>query len=553
VTCISDVLDGNARYHLVNGDCLDVLRTIPDCSVDSIVDDPPAGIFFMGAAFDSDRGGRDNWIAWMTEICRESLRVLKPGGYLVCWELPRTSHWTATAVEDAGFEIRDVITHVFGSGFPKSLNLSLAIDKKDGLLADRQVVHQYTAGGNAGTSCAEKGGTYSVGVENSPAVQLAITRGATEKSRKFDGVGTAMKPASEQWIVARKPLIGTLVDNALMHGTGGLQIDACRVTTDWNEPDRPESWKRSGNSEAPGDASMLGTGGTGIQCHPMGRWPANFCLTHDAECRCVGAESSTTPVINRFTDGAKPFGDGAGHPYESSGGESSSQLVYDCVPGCPVKLLDEQSGESSCNGPVEHRHSDPNFKNTVYGLGMGGTESVTNRHADSGGASRFFNTFEWQPELDDPFIYLAKPSTAEREIGCENLPKRSAGEMTGGREDDSDAQNCPRTGAGRGSGGRHNHHPTLKSIALMTHLIKLVTPPGGITLSRFLGSGTDACAAVLSGFRCIGIEKEPDYFEIAKARVAYWSARGKPGIERPKTAKVDERQTSIFDLIGVLL
>jgi DNA modification methylase len=1463
---IEQVLSGEERCCLVCGDCRDLLRLVPDCSIDSIVDDPPAGISFMGAEFDSDKGGRDNWIAWMTDICWESLRVLKPGGYLVCWALPRTSHWTATAVENAGFEIRDIITHVFGclsedteilvdgrweqyqkceagrlamcydsvndsfswqpisevisfpysdsavriysdntdqivtpehrcpiersgayvfieaselsrqqevrvpvlegvrallgylpvpgqisgateqvlrsgvpnespfidnegeaqnrdsnlrdmqsgvqakkqpigregevlqqsllrnleseitgdqkapkvnqqarkswvdgrkprelsgehvrseesclerrrdvlqqarklssdqicevpgavrgngsqgwlcdgasfdsgepdpsstpenrsgsplesrsdeeqnnessfvreqqgsqavrasrftksdlvrseiidysgvmwcvrvptgafvarrngkvfitgnSGFPKSLNLSLAIDKKDGLLDQRQVVHQYTASGNAGTSCADKGGTYSVGVENSPAVQLAITRGATEKSRRFDGVGTAMKPAaekyiiarkpqencfevlgsllwlstlfasiaeklsrsnpgaqqpqdsaqcsaerlcvipedspdqtdtsrsgsdllsnlntallwkstldeslklgstfiiemesgqitalktlrscllkiiqenttrdqtslrelplsvlgaarnfeglllslmrtltlfatanastevdllayktarlqkhelettsagSEEWVVARKPLIGTLVDNALEHGTGGLNIDACRVATNLDEPDRPDSWKRSGNTADADAEKIAAPPGNGIQCHPMGRWPSNFLLSHDARCRCVGTKSSTTPVINRFTDGAKPFGNGAGHPYESSGGAASSQLIYECftgkrivvpsfassirdvswldepqilldqlsflfqrlserstsdtslghttvsaddmtskllscsgslvlrailndfpdlesldssvscpsccrsngellrtasascqvsfqrlvdvlecefhrlqfahnrksrslsrqynsdepplscnhesrlffevhshqfspesspcmsgtveseqnpsestasirenrsdvpdldtsrtpchnahidlsirliwyltcsislkllpaeiiaksnhivnVPPCPVKLLDEQSGESTSG----------------VGVGVGGIwgesagKPAGNQHGDSGGASRFFNTFEWYPELDDPFIYLAKPSTAEKEAGCDALLPKSVLDLVK-REIDSDGLNSPRAGAGRGGGAgedkeeleiwvnqdrvavlqvamgqslprvigvsgsqvssvsdwntmlfgndttdqsqlgcrfttktkksstttsrilnylhhcatsentaaatstsmesngshagnvelrgrsltitfntetvripgvenvsanmslritsdeskekkaRRCSHPTVKSIALMTHLIKLVTPPGGVTLSRFLGSGTDACAALLSGYRCIGFEQDAGYFEIAKARVSYWAARGKPDLPKPQPIKQDDRQGKLF-------
>ncbi len=112
------------RCTLLLGDSASVLRDLPDCSVDSIVTDPPAGIGFMGKAWDSDKGGRAQWIAWLAGVMREALRVLRPGGYALVWALPRTSHWTATAVEDAGFEIRDVHHHIFGSGFPKSLNVA---------------------------------------------------------------------------------------------------------------------------------------------------------------------------------------------------------------------------------------------------------------------------------------------------------------------------------------------------------------------------------------------------------------------------------------------
>ncbi len=149
-------------------DALEGLRGLPAASVDAIVTDPPSGIGFMGQAWDKDKGGRDQWVAWLRDILRESLRVVKPGAFAAVWALPRTSHWTMTAVEDAGFDIRDVLTHHFGSGFPKSRNLG-------------------------------------------------------------SGIGTALKPATEDWILARAPLDGTTTANQEQHGTGGLNIDACRV------------------------------------------------------------------------------------------------------------------------------------------------------------------------------------------------------------------------------------------------------------------------------------------------------------------------------------
>lgn len=115
---------------LILGDCLEELKKLPENSVDSIVTDPPAGIGFMGKDWDHDKGGRDNWVSWMQEVAAECLRVLKPGGHALVWAIPRTSHWTATAWENAGFEVRDRIAHVFGSGFPKSLNIGKAVDKR---------------------------------------------------------------------------------------------------------------------------------------------------------------------------------------------------------------------------------------------------------------------------------------------------------------------------------------------------------------------------------------------------------------------------------------
>src|SRR5690349_5736918 len=125
---------------LHHGDCLEILKTLPDNSVESLVTDPPAGISFMGKSWDSDKGGRKQWITWMTEVMSECLRVMNPGAHGLVWALPRTSHWTATALEDAGFEVRDVVTHLFGSGFPKSLDVSKAIDKAAG--AEREVIGQ---------------------------------------------------------------------------------------------------------------------------------------------------------------------------------------------------------------------------------------------------------------------------------------------------------------------------------------------------------------------------------------------------------------------------
>ena len=123
---------------LKQGDCLDVLRKAPDNYADSLVTDPPAGISFMGKDWDDDKGGRDQWVSWLTDVAKECLRVLKPGAHGLVWAIPRTSHWTMSALEDAGFEVRDVITHLFGTGFPKSLDVSKAIDKAAG--AERKVI-----------------------------------------------------------------------------------------------------------------------------------------------------------------------------------------------------------------------------------------------------------------------------------------------------------------------------------------------------------------------------------------------------------------------------
>ena len=190
------------HFTLHHGDCLKVLKTLPSCSVDAIVTDPPAGIAFMGKSWDTDKGGRDAWIAWMQSIAQECLRVIKPGGHALVWALPRTSHWTGMAWENAGWEPRDKVVHLFGTGFPKSLNVSKAIDKAAG--AEREVVGYSRGVGvedNQGYGGIARGG---VGIVQK-GIDVPVTASATPEAHQWEGWGTALKPAAEDWWLLRKP------------------------------------------------------------------------------------------------------------------------------------------------------------------------------------------------------------------------------------------------------------------------------------------------------------------------------------------------------------
>ena len=257
-----------SSFVLHQGDCLDILRTIPDNSIDSVVTDPPYGLSFMGKRWDYDVPSVNIWA--------ECLRVLKPGGHLLAFAGTRTQHRMAVRIEDAGFEIRDMIAWVYGSGFPKSLDVSKAIDKAAG--AEREVL---------GT--VDPRGTFDGRERNSAAINTnwrgaegrddvldlskkEITAPATDAARQWQGWGTALKPALEPITVARKPLAGTVAENVLEHGTGGLNIDGCRVGA---SKDVPASVSRSGQWFGSGGESGAESG----HDPNVGRWPANLILS----------------------------------------------------------------------------------------------------------------------------------------------------------------------------------------------------------------------------------------------------------------------------------
>lgn len=257
---------------ILDGDCLEQLATFPENHFDALVTDPPAGISFMGKVWDGDRGGREQWIAWMTQVAAECLRVMKPGAHGLVWALPRTSHWTATALEVAGFQIRDVVHHIAGTGFPKSMNVSKAIEKAAGAPADAE---------------------------------------------RWAGFGTALKPAAENWILIRKPLSEkTVAANVLKWGTGALNIEASRV------PGTPRlsGTVNPGASSTGSGNSICGSSRTRQMQYdanpPSGRFPANLILSHNPDCadgtEAVPAfdctEGCAVATLDRQSGGTKPHG-----------------------------------------------------------------------------------------------------------------------------------------------------------------------------------------------------------------------------------------------------
>jgi DNA modification methylase len=436
----------NEAARILRGDCLERLRELAADSLDSLVTDPPAGISFMGKAWDDDKGGRREWIAWLTEVMRECYRVLKPGAHGLVWALPRTSHWTATALEDAGFEVRDVVTHLFGSGFPKSLDVSKAIDKAAGI--EREVLgHSENARPNRVGKPTKLSGLMTIGGE--------ITAPATDAAKAWQGWGTALKPASEHWILVRKPLSEkTVAANVLKWGTGALNIDASRIESvrpaqKYTAPDiRGGQFNANVAEKKRHDI---------VQPENLGRFPANLVLSHSPYC---------TDEI--------------------------------CDLECAIKMLDEQSGTLKSGANPTRRGADKG--RTALGEFAGQEECAAPRGVDIGGASRFF--------------YCAKISKSERNAGLEGMPEKSSFENTNGCDLTNGTVREKFTTA-----PSQNFHPTVKPKKLMTYLIRMLTPTGGGVIDPFMGSGSTGVAAVSEGFRFIGIERELEYFAIAERRI----------------------------------
>ena len=413
---------------VINADCIEHMNTMPPESVDSIVTDPPYHLTskngqskgFMGKEWD---GGA---IAFRTEVWEAALRVAKPGAYLLAFGGTRTFHRMAVAIEDAGWEIRDTVMYVYGTGFPKSHNVSKAIDKEAG--AEREVVERSKNRNNVFT---HNGNGLPQNISD---YETTITASATEAAKQWDGWGTALKPAWEPIIVARKPLDGTVAANVLTHGTGAMNIDGCRVETN-------DSFG-GGTKGTSGFAAGYEHDGW-VAGSNKGRWPAN--LIHDGSDEVAGLFPVNKPhkMVRNRTLGARPFNnDGKATEYET-------------------------------------------------------TETIE----DSGGsAARFF--------------YCAKANKSDRNEGLEEFDlKREADRVS----DDGVGGDNPRN---RTNKLKLNHHPTVKPTALMRYLCKLVTRLGGVVLDPFCGSGSTGKAAILEGFRFIGIEKEFEYCEIANARIS---------------------------------
>jgi len=451
---------------VIQGDSLEVMKTLSENSVDSIVTDPPYELGFMGKSWDST-GIANNKEMWV-----EALRVLKPGGHLLSFGGTRTYHRMACAIEDAGFEVRDMIAWVYGSGFPKSLNIGKAVDKLQG--NEREVV-----GKKEGTYADIRSGSLDASISGErERLEVMETKGTSE----YEGWGTALKPALEPITVARKPLSEkTVAENVLKWGTGGINIDGSRVAGKLEGDPNRFAKTDGGDFVAKLDIAPV--------VRTEGRFPAN--LIHDGSDEVVGLFPNTK------TGSVKPYKRLTNDQYSGSFPDNTSEHTGDS--GSASRFF--KTCQFSQEELDEIQEDATDMEEKLEMLGISQKEEKTDISLPIYQSAH-------------RFAYIPKASKSERNKGCEGLDEKEKPLM--GEFKNNPGRDTPKSSPT----ARANYHPTVKPQALMKYLITLITPKGGTVLDPFAGSGSTLVAANDLGFNYIGIELTPEYIPIIEARLS---------------------------------
>ncbi len=444
-------MSSDKNYIVISGNNIDTLKKYPDNYFDSVVTDPPYGLGKEPNAEEMLRAWIDTgylevsgsgfmgkeWDAFVPQplFWKEIFRVLKYGGHIVSFFGTRTYDWGCMAIRLAGFEIRDCIQWVYGSGFPKSHNVGKSVDK--------------------------------IQKENS----------------EWEGWGSALKPANEPIVLARKPLEKglSIAENVLKWGTGAINIDASRV-----------------GIEGKAKEDYIGQ-------DTQGRFPANFIMTHHPDCKCIGIKKVGSGKEGGYNYEGNVYNVEGFVPNNSPTANSNygQEIIEDwnCHEDCPVKILDEQSRISKGLGKT-YRGYENKLKNALFDFGKE-AKDTTKVIQDSGGASRFF--------------YIAKASKWERNFGLDEFEqKQTTGGGIGNYLEDINSASGK---YGSEKAPNKNIHPTVKPIKLMQYLVRLITPPNGIVLDPFAGSGTTGIACKIDGYNFVGLELSEEYSAIARQRI----------------------------------
>lgn len=465
--------------------------------------DPPYELKFMGRNWDS------TGVSFRPETWRAFRRIMLPGAFGMAFSSARGFHRMAVAIEDAGFRIHPMIGWIYGSGFPKATRIDTQIDKAAG--AEREVIETRDVGPNI------KGDNYHRDQGEREIKDITIPATALAQAWEGHRYGLqALKPALEPIIVFQNPYEGKPLDSIVGTGAGALNIDAGRIRTDPSQDDmlrttnrkQRESKTWEDGSGFKNEANEL----TGVR--EEGRWPANIALTHHPDCRAIGTTDDNYQ-INRFTDGAKPFGDGAGHEFTSDDIEGKT-LVWECVEGCPVRAMNLQSGQLKSGKFADHHKIRSEWG---YAGGKRDEKPSSATYGDQGGAARFFHQSEWALEQTDPFLYQAKSAVTEREEGLiHNIPCTECGNLDSTQHINN---------KGKEERCRRCVHPTVKPIALTQHLAALLLPPDHYAPRNlfipFAGVASEMIGAYRAGWdNLVGVELQKEYIGIGNPRMKYW-------------------------------
>lgn len=475
---------------IIFGDCLEKMKEMSENSVDAVVTDPPYGLKFMGKKWDY---GVPN-----VEIWREAFRVIKPGANLVSFGGTRTYHRMVVNIEDAGFEIRDQIQWLYGSGFPKSQNISIQIDKQAGAMGDR---------GKAFVTAGQDGREDLIGTRG---IAIGGHEPITDLAKQWEGWGTALKPANEPIVLARKPLEKglTVAQNVAKWGVGGLNIDASRIATD----DKVEKG-RAGRGEAVSEAGKKLMGTDVQELNTQGRWPANLIL--DETAAALLGEPSRFFYVAKASKRERNAGldgfDSANVKHDTC--EESTELarlilkvMSELIPNSSIVLSGENTmvifpkGCSSTIRTMIQRITELKTWNLLMLLPT--SDSMRDAVLKLTDGISHVNSVESSNALTTAIgILHAKVGSVTAGAKLATLEKLL-------KLSESDAWKT-----------YSSNHPTVKPTKLMEYLIRLITPAGGIVLDPFMGSGSTGVAAFRLGFQFIGIEMNEEYCEIAKRRI----------------------------------
>lgn len=603
------------NFQLHHGNCIDVLRTMNDNSVDAIVTDPPYGLKFMGRKWDYDVPSIELWA--------ECLRVLKPGGHLLAFAGTRTQHRMAVRIEDAGFEIRDMIAWVYGSGFPKSLDVSKQIDQQEknrwvkiskaidnaslseiaelwinsknanaaGLSFQRK---QTEAGLNTQKNCFAHGSVLLQASHKScDALAVIAELNLIEAHPTSEGNCSSAQPNAERDITALRSRANTAGSSQENHEATRCMVDFSALQNAWGWQDESKAdklkavealktWLGSKQSSRPETTSALCAALTDdLKLITLSRSKTFLSFDTTRQTACASAisvtitESTAGSLISFTADtlrnkaidkaagavrevvgfdpvtakraasvGTNAFGDYKGQIGDVTAPHTDAARLWQgwgtaLKPALePITVARKPLVGAVAENVLAHGTGALNIDGSrvpaekATGWGGGGSALYEGGLSRDGGEARLQDSGRWPANLIHDgsaevsellrhatrFFYCAKASRKDRDDGLDAFEIHSAGELTGGRAEGSAGLKCPRAGAGRTGGGR-NTHPTVKPTDLMRYLCRLVTPPGGVVLDPFTGSGSTGKAALLEGFQFIGIEREQEYIEIASARI----------------------------------